>query len=202
MTSRKELNVSPFYWDFTREYSEDKDDRGFFEASAELVLFGMRNLRGRILRRSLLLGWILPSFSRSNLLIRHYSKLYGGAELGQLPREGPAFWFLSTSLTTGHCCAFTRDGYSVFETDGIRRYTAPDLPLGLAVAASSAFPPLFPAIPGGLNASTQHHLLLTKRGGVYGKTWTGRAELGRENRHVAPLEGGTPHAGDCAGVEV
>jgi hypothetical protein len=40
----------------------------------------------------------------------------------------------------------------------------------------------------------QHHLRLTKRGGVYGKTRTGRAELGRQSRYVVPLEGGIPHA--------
>lgn len=62
--------------------------------------------------------------------------------------------------------------------------------------------PDFSAFDGGLNSSPQHHLRLTKRGGVYGKIWTGRAELDREGRHVAPLEGGTPHAGDCASVEV
>ena len=48
----------------------------------------------------------------------------------------------------------------------------------------------------------QHHLRLTKRGGVYGKTRTGRTELGRQSRYVAPLEGGISYAGDCARAEV
>src|SRR5439155_26694411 len=59
-----------------------------------------------------------------------------------------------------------------------------------------------PELWGGLNGSLQHHLRLMRRGGVYGKTWTGRAELGRTSRYVVPLEGGTPYAGDCASAEV
>jgi hypothetical protein len=43
---------------------------------------------------------------------------------------------------------------------------------------------------------------LMKRGDGYGKTWAARAELGRESRYVASLEGGRPDAGDRASVEV
>jgi hypothetical protein len=69
-----------------------------------------------------------------------------------------------------------------------------------AVSALGSFD--FPVLGGGLNGSMQHHLRLTKRGGVYGKTRTGRAELRRQSRYVAPLEGRIPYAGDCASAEV
>jgi predicted acylesterase/phospholipase RssA len=132
-------------WSLYSEPPRTSDDGAFYQASSELVRFGLSDLRGRIARRFLLFGWLLPAFGLSRQLARFYDHLLGKAELGELPVR-PNFHFLSTSLTTGDCCAFTRDGFVVYAPEVVRRYHAPDLPLGFAVAASSAFPPLFPPL--------------------------------------------------------
>ena len=122
--------------DYTRPYNES----GFYGAAKELVEFGCLDLRGRILRRSLLLGWLGSRFRRTRQLEAYYAAPLRNAELQSTASAGAAFWFLATSLTTGKLCRFTARGFH----DGIRLHPAADLPLSFAVAASSAFPPLFP----------------------------------------------------------
>lgn len=130
-----------------KDYANHASDEGFHRASSELIQFAMSDLRGRIVRRWLLLGWALPPFARTQQLERHYARLYRGSELGTLPEDGPDFRFLGTSLSTGECCVFSRTGYSVLGPEGAKHAPATDMPLARAVAASSAFPPLFPALP-------------------------------------------------------
>ena len=127
-------------------YCDSLADDGFHRASSELVRFGLLDLRGRIVRRQILLGWLFRDHRRTRQLEIHYSRLFGKTEIGEIGRDGPEFRFVATSMTTGDCCVFTRDGFGVVAEDGLRKYTAPDLPLALAVAASSAFPPLFPPV--------------------------------------------------------
>jgi hypothetical protein len=55
-------------------------------------------------------------------------------------------------MTTGELCAFTRNGFEIQNVEN-KRYSAGHLPLALAVAASSAFPPLFPPV------ALSHHTL-------------------------------------------
>ena len=125
-----------------------------FSATAqELIRFTQQDVRGRIVRRWLL-GTIsiLPRLCRiatfGSLLQRHYSALYRDAKLRTLGEQSgaPQLHILSTSLTTGSSCAFTREGF-VHERDKEPfLITRPGLPVAVAVAASSAFPPLFPPI--------------------------------------------------------
>jgi len=123
-----------------KDYTRPSDEAAFYAAVLPLIRFGRSDLRGQIVRRSLLAGWILPALSRTRILEQRYSDLFSGRELRALPSPSPAFHFLATSLTTGRQVDFYRDGYY----DGQQLHKSSDLPLGLAVAASSAFPPLFP----------------------------------------------------------
>lgn len=112
----------------------------FQELSDELVRFGQHDLRGRIIRRWLLLQ------SRASTLQRQYDGFFKGARLQELPRT-PRFYFLTTSMTTGRLCAFTREEFVVVHEDGdVVRFPAEAQPIAQAVAASSAFPPLFPPL--------------------------------------------------------
>jgi predicted acylesterase/phospholipase RssA len=115
-------------------------ESSFQRLSDELVQFGRDDLRGKILRR-----WIL-SRSRAATLQRQYDKFFKGVRLRELPST-PTFYFLTTSMTTGRLCAFTRDAFLVVHEDGrVARHPAEAQPVAQAVAASSAFPPLFPPL--------------------------------------------------------
>lgn len=147
----------------------------FAAAADELLHFIQGDLRNRILRRWIL-GWafLIPrlsfGYSRSNLLIAEYSKLYRVKDKGSKLREAklcdlyprknihrPRIIFQTTSLSTGFACAFGRSGFMWYEEDprglGVERkkdeekwIRASHLPVAVAVAASSAFPPMFPPV--------------------------------------------------------
>jgi predicted acylesterase/phospholipase RssA len=121
-------------------------NNGFKQAADDLRGLAQRDVRGRILRRMLLGG-------RTLRLASEYDSLLDGVTLGSLPND-PRFYFLSTSLTSGRLYAFHRKGISYVESSShgsregkcIDVAEAKGLPLSLAVAASSAFPPLFPPV--------------------------------------------------------
>ena len=131
----------------------------FAECVKELSRFGQMDLRGRVVRRWLLSFIILPMrllpgrfWKRTLLLQRLYSKyLYKGETLTSLGRDndlepGPEVHLLSTSLTTGFLCSFTHEGFWSDTGNDVTFIRSGLLPLSLAVAASSAFPPLFPPV--------------------------------------------------------
>jgi NTE family protein len=108
---------------------------------------------------------------------RRYRDLYADATLADMPGrgEGPDFVITATNLATGALFRFSRRGVGDFRRDpddtSTGFFQAPTLPLTLAVAASSAFPPvLSPCI---LDASAyasaraaQRKVYLTD-GGIY-----------------------------------
>jgi predicted acylesterase/phospholipase RssA len=135
---------------------EEQTGRTFEDASSDLVRFGQRDVRGRILRRP----WHWGLRRRTAALEKQYGKLLGRKALNSLP-SAPRFYFLATNLTTGGPFCLTSER-TVGEEIGRACYhslapegTAIEPPtplresfrLARAVAASSAFPPLFPPIP-------------------------------------------------------
>ena len=130
-------------------------DQAAFEAAAdELIRFTRIDVRGRIVRRWLCGSLLLfPRIFRwltfDSLLKKSYSTLYRNATLKDLSGSPshPEFHILATSLTTGGVCKFTAEGFVHFDwNDQERIIRNSSLPLSIAVAASSAFPPLFPPI--------------------------------------------------------
>lgn len=149
---------------------------------SELIRFGQRDVRGRVIRRWLLghllfparaafwlARWFFPErvpawfARRTSLLQREYDRLFFGAALRDLAsgsswrhpdlkdRQGPGrkrpdLHILCTCLTTGELYAFSHDGVSISGSSGQRHYPLGSAPLAYAVAASSAFPPLFPPV--------------------------------------------------------
>ncbi len=134
------------HWD---RYSGDH--ASFSGAAREVLDFCQRDVRNRIIRRSLL------GQSRIRLLIAEYKHLFGDHTLSDLlPNKEipkPRIMVQCVSLTTGQPCSFGRSGYMWYEPDKQgplneieRSVVAPQLPIAFAVAASSAFPPLFPPV--------------------------------------------------------
>ena len=83
-------------------------------------------------------------WTMTNLLQRHYDKLLHGRTLGDLPPT-PDLQIMCTSMTKGTSCSFDRRGIA-FHQDPLHEISTTSLKLGFAVAASSAFPPLFPPV--------------------------------------------------------
>ena len=132
-------------------------DEDFARMERELRAFGGRDLRGRIVRRWLL-GCTMPflrlaryKFRRTKLLEQEYGRLYKGASLSDLHRfttpPQPELHVLATSLTTGNLCSFSREGFWIDDGKEPKLVANTIIPVSLAVAASSAFPPLFPPVP-------------------------------------------------------
>ena len=130
------------------------DQKEFEEAADELVKFSRIDVRGRIVRRwlcgnMLLFPRLLKKLTFETLLKKAYSRLYRNATLMDLKGSPshPEFHILATSLTTGGVCKFTCEGFIHFDRNEQERMIRnSSLPLSIAVAASSAFPPLFPPI--------------------------------------------------------
>ncbi len=129
-------------------------DDAFSAVQRELFDFASGDVRGRIIRRwmlALAVPFLWPMrvrFLRTKLLERAYDRLYGGAGLRDLNRHpgAPNLHVLSTSFTTGELCSFSNEGFFTYRAGKLQAFGAELLPVALAVAASSAFPPVFPPV--------------------------------------------------------
>ena len=94
-----------------------------------------------------LMGLLTPFKSAGEFLIGRYQKdLFGHTTLKELPAPesgAPNFTFYATNLQTGRSFRFQRDKVADYKLGESSRVV---LPLATAVAASSAFPPLFSPI--------------------------------------------------------
>ncbi|MGE7472126.1 patatin-like phospholipase family protein [Bosea sp. NPDC003192] len=137
------------------------DQRQFLNACSELRAVGSWDIRNRVVRRwvlgSLLLLPYWKGIGRTEILQKQYEKLFRNASLRhclELNPGAPKFYILSTSFNTGDLCSFSDDHFIIHgestgdEGEAITNppvhYPADNVRLSVAVAASSAFPPLFP----------------------------------------------------------
>jgi hypothetical protein len=132
----------------------------FDAAASEVLDFVRLDVRNRIVRRyplSIPARWISRllligssrRLTRTGWLEAHYRRhLYGDTSLSELP-ENPQLHLLSTNLSEGGLCSFTRRGLILqrrlrsgsYRFDTVRADLAT---VPLAVATSSAFPGFFP----------------------------------------------------------
>ena len=131
----------------------------FDGAASKIVDFVQSDARNRIARR---IPFLLPfrhlrqvafrgtsrAVTPTGLLERMYAKqLYGDARVHQLP-ETPELHLLTTNMSEGGLCSFTRAGLIMqHRTSGgtkVEILPARLTPVALAVTASSAFPGFFP----------------------------------------------------------
>jgi NTE family protein len=96
--------------------------------------FCMRNIDARAVAE----GTISPWSSVSEVLAREYDELFDHARLPELP-DTPRFIFNTTNLQTGRDFRISKPYMADYRVGQI---DAPQLDLGVAVAASSAFPPV------------------------------------------------------------
>lgn len=152
-------------------------DAGIAKAFQEQVVGPIRDLAGRTLdAKSILGGLLLPGSIGEKVAAAYDRHLFHGATLQDLP-DTPRFVINATNVQSGALWRFSKPfmaDYRVGRVDG------PTLPLGLAVAASSAFPPVLSPVelelePGQVRAQPGNdlcrapyttHVVLTD-GGVY-----------------------------------
>lgn len=108
-------------------------------------------------------GWgaLLPGKSIGDVLADTYDDLFGGLLLGEL-REMPQFVFNATNLQTGRLVRLRRDtlrDWTIGETD------SGHIRLAVAVAASSAFPPVLSPVDIDLDPASWRNLEGTKHFG-------------------------------------
>src|SRR6478735_5559048 len=135
-------------------------DEEFGQAGSQLVDFTRLDVRNRILRHfplgllargpRRLLGLSNRQLTRTGLLERRYERhLYGDKSLFELP-ESPELYILTTNLSEGCLCSFSRDGLWMMQQKGgrsqIERVRVGLMTVPMAVAASSAFPGFFPPL--------------------------------------------------------
>lgn len=130
---------------------------------------------------------------------QRYRALFGDATLVDLPdRSGPDFVITACNLSTGSLFRFSRRGVGDFRRGGDTStgfFQAPTVPLSLAVAASSAFPPIlspciFDASEHSDSRGAQRTVYLTD-GGIYDNL--GLEPLNDEaHRIVLSSDGGAP----------
>jgi predicted acylesterase/phospholipase RssA len=129
-------------------------DGQYAAAEKELLAFGARDIRGRIVRRWLF-SMLLPVLRlfpklafRTRLLETEYDIFFKKARLRDIdPKKSdrPVLHILATRFTTCNLCSFSSEGFWIYYEHSVKRlHRTSTLPLALAVASSSAFPPLFP----------------------------------------------------------
>lgn len=117
----------------------DFDSNGVARAFMPQVVDPLRQMAGvHVDITAVLAGLGLPFTSISDRVVKAYRKtLFGKATLQDLP-DTPRFVFNATNLESG---VLMRFGKRYLGDYRVGRVLTPDLPLAVAVAASSAFPP-------------------------------------------------------------
>ena len=166
-------------------------------------------LKTRSIAVSSVIGGILDPFaSRLEKLSQSYDRdLFAGGTLKDL-RHGPRIYFNTTNLATGNLFFFVAGGELEAEMGEheLGVVPAPDFPICLAVAASSAFPPVFPPLrldaehyP---HASQVEYVTLTD-GGIYDNMGVGPLLRARNVLdYMIVSDGGKPFVMDDSPTEL
>lgn len=116
---------------------------GYARNFVDLVIAPIRRLAAQTIDvKSVIGGILLPWVSINDQIIKEYKKyLYGGASLQDLPDDatGPRFIINATNVQSGAIMRFSRPYMADYQ---VGKVPSPTIPLAVAVAASSAFPPV------------------------------------------------------------
>jgi NTE family protein len=116
------------------------DDQGVARHFVDELVVPIRRLAGETIDRgAVLTGAALPFLSISSLIARAYrTYLFGDATLQDLPDQ-PTFVINATNLESSSLLRFSKRYLADYR---VGRVEGPAVPLAVAVAASSAFPPV------------------------------------------------------------
>jgi predicted acylesterase/phospholipase RssA len=127
------------------------NEKTFAKLEEAVLALAARDIRNRVLRRWLLTFYL--GLGRAFWLQHEYSKLLGKDAIGKLNEPSgnsvrPELFLLATSFTTGEYCSFGAREITVAQRSPVKFVSTPcgNVPLTFAVAASSAFPPMFPPV--------------------------------------------------------
>jgi NTE family protein len=107
----------------------------------DIVIDKIRGLAGETVDEGSVLGGLLSNDTIADRVTESYAKyLFGNATLQDLPDDnaGPRFVINATNVQTGALFRFSKTYLADYR---LGTYPAPSVPLAVAVAASSAFPP-------------------------------------------------------------
>jgi NTE family protein len=168
-----------------------------------------RYLRTKSIAVGSVIGGLLDPFeTRLEKLASTYDRdLFKGATLEKL-KGGPRTYLNATNLSTGNMFFFVAGGSAPEEMGEHELGVVPagSFPLALAVAASSAFPPVFPPLrldrADYLPASSFDYVTLTD-GGVYDNLGVNPALRQARNRldYLIISDGGKPFSNDATPTE-
>lgn len=134
------------------------DDAKFKEAISSLYKVAARDIRGQVLRAWALslLALAIPRLrgkKRTYWLEQEYAKIYGNQSLASFYRTEkglPKLHILTTAFHSGELCSFSPSGFEIIRNGrgALQKVSTPadSLSMAFSVAASSAFPPMFPPI--------------------------------------------------------
>ncbi len=164
-------------------------------------------LKTRSIAVSSVIGGILDPFnSRLDKLAKSYDQdLFNGVTLNDL-RTGPRIYFNATNLSTGNMFFFVAGGNNSSEMGEWELGVAPaeQFPLSKAVAASSAFPPVFPPlkVEQDVYPSREIEYITLSDGGIYDNLGVNPLFINRNQLDYAIIsDAGKPFANDVEPTE-
>ena len=115
------------------------DDDGFASNLDEQLVRPIRSLAGKTIDKGAIFGGIFTPGTISDKVAAAYRRhIFGNADLQDLP-DRPRFVINATSIQTGSLWRFSKPYMADYQVGMIRN---PEVELAVAVAASSAFPPV------------------------------------------------------------
>ncbi len=120
----------------------DWDDKGVARNLQEKVITPVRDLAGKTIdAESIIVGILTPGTISEKVANAYNTALFHDATLQDLPadQEGPRFVINATNMQSGALWRFSKPYMADYL---VGRVLTPKTPLALAVAASSAFPPV------------------------------------------------------------
>jgi NTE family protein len=118
----------------------DFDAGGVARGFNAQVVTPVRNMAGTTIDESSIFGGLLTPGSVADHVVGQYKKhLFGDATLQDLPHDGIRFVINATNVQTGSLFRFSQPYVADYR---LGRIDTPAIPLAVAVAASSAFPPV------------------------------------------------------------
>lgn len=126
-------------WSRLAEAYSSADRSAVFTASV------IEPLRGFARQRTDVFAWLRGTFTPGSSPSKRLAQvldehLYHGVKLAELPDDPPRFVFNATNIATGVLWRFSKPYMADYR---LGRVLKPDVPLAVAVAASSGFPPFF-----------------------------------------------------------